>query len=84
MCVYQLQVDKHIRKLDADLARFEAELKVKTLGISSKAQIITATSVIVLTLSVHLSCSRGWTDISVDLRFGIHGQWKGFLGQVER
>ena len=24
-----LQVDKHIRKLDADLARFEAELKEK-------------------------------------------------------
>ena len=25
------QVDKHIRKLDADLARFEAELKEKPL-----------------------------------------------------
>lgn len=29
----QLQVDKHIRRLDADLARFEAELKEKTLSV---------------------------------------------------
>lgn len=27
-----LQVDKHIRRLDADLARFEADLKDKTLN----------------------------------------------------
>lgn len=31
MQTYEM-VDKHIRKLDADLARFEAELKEKTLG----------------------------------------------------
>ena len=30
-----LQVDKHIRRLDADLARFEAELKEKPPGTSS-------------------------------------------------
>jgi len=29
------QVDKHIRRLDADLARFEAELKEKPPGTSS-------------------------------------------------
>jgi len=28
------QVDKHIRRLDADLARFEAELKEKPPGTS--------------------------------------------------
>ena len=27
-----VKVDKHIRKLDADLARFEADLKDKSLG----------------------------------------------------
>ena len=27
-----MQVDKHIRRLDADLARFEADLKDKTLN----------------------------------------------------
>ena len=31
MQTYEM-VDKHIRKLDADLARFEAELKEKSLG----------------------------------------------------
>ena len=30
---YEL-VDKHIRKLDSDLAKFEAEMKVKVLSIS--------------------------------------------------
>ncbi len=38
-CILQsicLQVDKHIRKLDSDLARFEAELKEKSLGKQSK------------------------------------------------
>ncbi|ELT89615.1 hypothetical protein CAPTEDRAFT_87477, partial [Capitella teleta] len=30
-------VDKHIRKLDADLARFEAELKEKSLGANGEA-----------------------------------------------
>jgi len=34
-CVMSLQVDKHIRRLDADLARFEAELKEKPPGTSS-------------------------------------------------
>jgi len=29
------QVDKHIRRLDADLARFEAELKEKPPGTSA-------------------------------------------------
>jgi hypothetical protein len=29
---YSIQVDKHIRKLDSDLARFEAELKEKNRG----------------------------------------------------
>ena len=34
MCVVclVLQVDKHIRRLDADLARFEQELKEKALS----------------------------------------------------
>jgi hypothetical protein len=34
-------VDKHIRKLDADLARFEADLRDKTLnkpGVEEKAE----------------------------------------------
>ena len=31
MQTYEM-VDKHIQKLDADLARFEAELKEKSLG----------------------------------------------------
>ena len=26
-CLFLVQVDKHIRKLDADLARFESDLK---------------------------------------------------------
>lgn len=29
---YSVQVDKHIRRLDADLARFEADLKDKLEG----------------------------------------------------
>jgi len=33
--VFVAQVDKHIRRLDADLARFEAELKEKPPGTSS-------------------------------------------------
>jgi len=31
-----IQVDKHIRKLDADLARFEADLKEKSFGSHGK------------------------------------------------
>jgi len=32
-----IQVDKHIRRLDADLARFEADLKEKTLSSHLKS-----------------------------------------------
>lgn len=31
-----LQVDKHIRKLDADLARFEADLKEKSVSTANQ------------------------------------------------
>lgn len=31
LCVLLLQVDKHIRRLDTDLARFEADLKEKQI-----------------------------------------------------
>jgi len=34
-CTLFPQVDKHIRRLDADLARFEAELKEKPPGTSA-------------------------------------------------
>jgi len=32
-----IQVDKHIRRLDSDLARFEAELKEKALESTSES-----------------------------------------------
>lgn len=31
-CTYLLQVDKHIRRLDSDLSRFEQELQMKDLS----------------------------------------------------
>ena len=37
MFCFVIQVDKHIRKLDADLARFEADLKEKTSAIHQKS-----------------------------------------------
>lgn len=38
LCIlYFCQVDKHIRKLDADLARFEADLKDKSSAAKLKA-----------------------------------------------
>ena len=32
-CYVSLQVDKHIRRLDSDLSRFEQELKMKDPGL---------------------------------------------------
>lgn len=35
--IFYIQVDKHIRKLDADLARFEADLKDKSSSNQPKS-----------------------------------------------
>lgn len=37
MLLFYIQVDKHIRKLDADLARFEADLKDKSSAAKLKS-----------------------------------------------
>lgn len=49
MQTYEM-VDKHIRRLDADLARFEAELKDKTLAMPSTEMEMCQKSMILISL----------------------------------
>lgn len=36
--IFSFQVDKHIRRLDSDLAKFEAEIKEKALNNNKKEE----------------------------------------------